>query len=125
MSNRDPKTVETVTALLGPGTQVGVLLPFSRKQESEADYMGLIYMAKAGYDPHEAIAFWERMSKASGGGQVPELLSTHPADATRIQQLKARLPEAMKYYSGAPHAPQAPPGQTQPQTQGPAKNTGL
>jgi predicted Zn-dependent protease len=100
MSSRDPKTVETVTALLGAGTQVGVLLPFSRKQESEADYMGLIYMAKAGYDPREAVSFWERMSKASGGGKLPEFLSTHPADQTRIAELREKMPEALKHYQG-------------------------
>lgn len=102
MSSRDPKTVETVTGLLGAGTQVGVLLPFSRKQESEADHMGLVYMAKAGYDPREAVAFWERMSSASGGGgKPPEILSTHPADQTRIANLREKMPEALKHYKGA------------------------
>jgi predicted Zn-dependent protease len=85
--------------MYGIGAQVGVLLPFSRKQESEADQMGLIFMAMAGYDPNEAIAFWERMDKATGGaGAPPEFLSTHPANTTRIQDLKTYLPEALKYY---------------------------
>ncbi|MFO0577790.1 MAG: M48 family metallopeptidase [Polyangia bacterium] len=98
MANKDPKTVETVTALLGAGATVGVLLPFSRSQESEADHLGLIYMAKAGYDPNQAIAFWGRMAEKSGGGKTPEWLSTHPSDAKRIEQLKKELPEAMQYY---------------------------
>ena len=81
----------------GVGAQVGVLLPYSRLHESEADKLGLVFMAMAGYDPHEAIKFWERMAKA-GGQKPPEILSTHPADETRIADLKAYLPEAMKYY---------------------------
>jgi len=81
----------------GIGAQVGVLLPYSRLHESEADKLGLVFMAMAGYDPHEAIKFWERMSKI-GGQKPPEILSTHPADQTRIADLKAYLPEAMKYY---------------------------
>lgn len=81
----------------GVGSQVGVLLPYSRLHESEADKLGLIFMAMAGYDPNEAIAFWERMAQ-SGGTKPPELLSTHPSDNTRIADLKAFLPEAMKYY---------------------------
>lgn len=87
--------------MYGVGAQVGVLLPFSRKQESEADKMGLVFMAMAGYNPNEAVTFWERMDKATGGaGAPPEFLSTHPANATRIQDLKAYLPEALKYYTG-------------------------
>ena len=81
----------------GLGTQVGVLLPYSRKHESEADRIGLILMAKAGYDPNQAVAFWERMSQ-SGGQAPPEFLSTHPANATRIADLKKHLPEAMTHY---------------------------
>ena len=72
-------------------------LAFSRSQETEADKLGLVFMAMAGYDPSEAIAFWERMSKV-GGQKPPELLSTHPSDERRISDLKAYLPEAMKYY---------------------------
>lgn len=74
------------------------LLSYSRKHELEADKIGLVFMALAGYDPNEAIGFWERMSKMSGGAQVPQILSTHPSDATRIAELKAWIPEAMKYY---------------------------
>jgi predicted Zn-dependent protease len=85
--------------LYGLGASVGVLMPWGRAQESEADRIGLILMAKAGYDPSAALDFWERMSKASGAGtKPPEFLSTHPSDATRIAQIKAWLPEAMKYY---------------------------
>ena len=82
----------------GVGVQVGALLPYSRLHESEADHLGLIFMAMAGYDPHEAIKFWERMAAASQGQKPPELMSTHPSDARRIQDLKRLLPEAMRYY---------------------------
>jgi predicted Zn-dependent protease len=88
----------------GLGTQVGVILPFSRVQESEADHLGLIFMALAGYDPHEAVVFWQRMAAASKGqAKPPEFLSTHPADETRIKNLEKLVPEAMEYYhpSGA------------------------
>ena len=73
------------------------MLKFSRNHESEADKIGLVFMAMAGYDPHEAPVFWERMS-AQGGERPPEFLSTHPAPETRIADLKAQIPEAMKYY---------------------------
>ncbi len=81
---------------IGLGSQ-GVLLKFSRDQESEADKMGLIFMALAGYNPNEAVNFWSRMA-AKGGQQPPEFLSTHPSDQTRINNIKKWLPEAMKYY---------------------------
>jgi len=82
---------------VGVGSNVAVLLPFSRTHESEADKMGLIFMSMAGYDPAQAVEFWKRM--AEGGGQKPpEFLSTHPSDETRIKDLKAYLPEAMKYF---------------------------
>ncbi len=74
------------------------LSKYSRKHETEADKLGLVFMALAGYNPNEAIPFWERMSKMSGGNKPPEILSTHPSDATRIKDLKAWMPEAMKYY---------------------------
>jgi metalloendopeptidase OMA1, mitochondrial len=83
----------------GLGATVGVLLPWGRTQESEADRIGLTLMAKAGYDPASAIAFWERMSKVSGD-KPPEFLSTHPSDITRINQIKQWLPEARSYYRG-------------------------
>jgi predicted Zn-dependent protease len=82
----------------GVGTQVGMMLPFSRLHEKEADRLGLIFMAMAGYDPNTAVAFWKRMSAAQEGASPPELLSTHPADTTRIQYLQEMVPEAMRYY---------------------------
>jgi predicted Zn-dependent protease len=80
---------------------VGYLLPFSRTQESEADHLGLIFMAMAGYNPDEAVTFWQRMMAANKGGAPPEFLSSHPADAKRIQQIRAWLPEARRYYTPA------------------------
>ena len=89
---------------LGLGAQVGVLLPFSRKHESEADYIGLLFAAQAGYDPQEAVRVWERMQSA-GGGQPPEFLSTHPGHGTRIKKLEESMPEAMVLYQQVPPAP--------------------
>ncbi len=85
---------------IGIGTQVG-MLKFSRQHESEADKIGLIFMAMAGYDPSEAPKFWERMKSLSGGEQPPEWLSTHPSHETRISDLEKAIPEAMKYYEEA------------------------
>ena len=82
----------------GAGVTVGALLPFSRLQESESDEMGLIFMAIAGYNPQEAVEFWSRMKDAHKGGQPPEFLSTHPSDATRIADIKKKMPQAMRYY---------------------------
>ena len=82
----------------GVGAQVGVLLPYSRLHESEADKLGLIFMAMAGYNPNEAVGFWQRMAAKKGGQAPPEFLSTHPSDETRIKDLKAAMPEAMQYY---------------------------
>jgi predicted Zn-dependent protease len=82
----------------GMGAQLGVMLPFSRLHESEADHMGLIFMAMAGYDPHTAVDFWKRMAAMKNGSAPPEFLSTHPSDQTRIKQIEKLLPEAMKYY---------------------------
>lgn len=84
--------------IFGPAAQVGVLLPNSRKQELEADRYGLIFAAIAGYNPQEAIPFWERMAAASNGDKPPVFLSSHPADDTRIAQLKKYMPEALSYY---------------------------
>lgn len=103
LSNRDPKTVQSVGALLGAGASVGLLLPWGRSQESEADHLGLIYMAKAGYNPRAARDLWVRMAEASkGSGKPPEFLSTHPSEATRIKQIEGWLPEAMQYYRPNP-----------------------
>jgi predicted Zn-dependent protease len=85
-------------AALGAGATVGYLLPMSRSQESEADRIGLVLMALAGYDPREAIGLWERMRAANSGRKQAEWLSTHPADSTRIADIRRWLPEAMKYY---------------------------
>ena len=74
-----------------------MVLPFSRKQEYEADHIGLILMARAGYDPRAAIGFWQRMSQ-SGGAKPPGFLSTHPSDESRIANMQAEIPEALKYY---------------------------
>jgi predicted Zn-dependent protease len=97
--NLRPDQQRQLLAVLGVGTQVGVLLPFSRKHESEADHIGILLMAKAGYDPAEAPAFWERMKQAtSGSGRTPEFLSTHPDPAHRIADLRGWMPEAEKFY---------------------------
>jgi predicted Zn-dependent protease len=82
----------------GPGAQVGVLLPNSRKQELESDRFGLIFTAMAGYNPREAIPLWQRMKALSNGNRPPEFLSTHPAEETRIARLQELMPEALKYY---------------------------
>ncbi|HOV70993.1 MAG TPA: M48 family metallopeptidase [Dysgonamonadaceae bacterium] len=85
--------------VFGLGAQMGVMLPYARKQEYEADQLGLIFMAMAGYDPRVAIPFWSRMAQSSQGGKIPEFLSTHPTDAKRISNMEKILPEALKYYS--------------------------
>ena len=90
-------TQQVFMQAVGVGAQLG-MLKFSRQHESEADRIGLIFMAMAGYDPHEAPRFWERMVAQSGGGEPPEFLSTHPSHASRIQDLNKEMPEAMKYY---------------------------
>jgi predicted Zn-dependent protease len=96
----DPKAVNIFNNVYGPTAQVGVLLPNSRKQELEADHYGLIFAAMAGYDPREAIPFWQRMAKL-GGSKPPIFLSDHPADEERIQKLQELMPEALKYYKPA------------------------
>lgn len=90
-------TQKILMQVYGAGSQVGVLLPYSRSHESEADHIGLILMARAGYDPKTAVAFWERMN-ALGGAKAPELLSTHPASSRRISDIEKEIPEAEKYY---------------------------
>ncbi len=115
----DPSVIQGVSSAYG----VGVVLPFSRKQESEADFIGLRLMAQAGYDPGEAVPFWERMSgcprKLIGtlcfrsAASIPEFLSTHPSDITRINQIEAWIPDAMRFYhpatSPAPRPFEIPP----------------
>ena len=93
-----PQAQGAVMALFGAGAQFGVLLPFSRDMESEADHIGLIYMARAGYNPEAAIGLWERMAADREGPEVPEYTSTHPSDEARIRDLRKWLPEAMKEY---------------------------
>ncbi len=90
-------TRQLALAAFGVGAQLGILLPYSRTHETEADRLGMIFMAMAGYNPVEAIEFWQRMQERDGP-TVPEFLSTHPSDQTRIENLKKFLPEAMKYY---------------------------
>lgn len=98
LSGKSSEVQQIWNASIGLGANVGVLLPYSRKHEYEADYLGLIFMAMAGYDPNEAVAFWTRMSQTKGGKSTPEFLSTHPSDGKRIAEMKKNLPEAMKYY---------------------------
>jgi len=90
----------SLVAALGMGAQIGVLLPFSRTQESEADLLGLDLMAGAGFDPRESTRFWQNMEKA-GGGKAPEYLSTHPSDQTRSNALQNRIPQEMPLYDAA------------------------
>lgn len=95
-----------VLAAYGLGAQLGVLMPYGRTQESEADRIGLLLMAQAGYDPREAIPFWERMERVAKDG-APEFLSTHPGKGTRIEQLRRWMPDAVRLYEAAAPAPDA------------------
>lgn len=101
MANNSEGTRQLAMTAFGVGAQFGALLPFSRKQETEADHLGLIFMAMAGYDPRTAVPFWERMAASSKGGKPPEFMSTHPSDESRIAELKRLMPEAEKYYKPA------------------------
>jgi len=101
LGGTNPTTANAIMQLYGLGAQVGVLLPWSRTQESEADHIGLILMAKAGYDPEAALALWQRMEKLEGGGKnapPPEFLSTHPGYGTRQHDIQAWLPEAQRNF---------------------------
>lgn len=103
ISMKDSKQKDIIMEALGAGAVVGVTLPFSRQMEMEADRMGLIYMARAGYDPTEALRFWKRFAALSKQeAQPPELLSTHPTTARRIRALERALPDALKVYDQAP-----------------------
>lgn len=96
METQPAQTAQIFNQVYGVGSGLGALA-YSRKHESEADKLGLCFMAMAGYDPNAAVAFWERMAKA-GGGSPPQFLSTHPSDETRIKEIKAYMPKAMKFY---------------------------
>jgi predicted Zn-dependent protease len=100
IADLDYESQRQLMGLLGAGAQYGVLLPFGREHELEADAIGLKYMARAGYDPREAIGFWQRMMQAKQGQAPPEFMSTHPADETRIRQLESLMPAALAEYRG-------------------------
>lgn len=101
IKSNDPVAVMAINQAFGIGVNVGVMLPFGRSQELEADRVGLILMARAGYDPNEAVAFWKRMMKAKDKAP-PEFLSTHPASERRVKELERWMPEALKYYTPGP-----------------------
>lgn len=98
LAEKPQLTQQLAMTAFGLGAQVGVLLPYARDMESEADRLGLMFMARAGYDPREAPAFWQRMQAKSSGNQPPQFLSTHPHPTTRINQLNKWMPEAVKLY---------------------------
>lgn len=98
MKNEPAKTQEIFVKSYSAGTQLGVVLPYSRVHEMEADRLGLIFMAIAGYDPKAAVTFWEKMAQKDMSKKPPEFLSTHPSDARRIEYIKGYIPEAMQYY---------------------------
>ena len=100
MADMDYNQQRAIMGALGAGAQYGILMPFGRDHEVEADQIGLLYMARAGYDPRESIGFWERMAKSSEG-QPPEFLSTHPAHGTRIERLKEAMPKAIAEYESS------------------------
>jgi predicted Zn-dependent protease len=98
LKNKPQQTQQLFAAAYGIGANIGVILPYSRIQESEADRLGLIFMAHAGYDPHTALDFWKRMMAYQKGAAPPQILSDHPSDQTRINNIEKYIPEAMKYY---------------------------
>jgi predicted Zn-dependent protease len=98
VANKPQETQQLFLGAYGAGSQLGVLLPFSRKHELEADRFGMIWSAMAGYNPQEAIPLWERMEKAGSGQKPPEFMSTHPSEQRRIVQLQKYMPEALSYY---------------------------
>ena len=97
LSGKTTQTRQLAQTVYGLGAQYGVMLPYSRSNENEADQIGLIFTALAGYNPQAAVSFWQRMS-AQGTQKVPEFMSTHPSDATRVSNIQKLIPEAMKYY---------------------------
>ncbi len=99
LEEKPEKTQQLWMSAYGLGAQAGLILPYSRLHESEADRLGLIFMAMAGYDPNGAVIFWQRMAENKGGAKPPEFLSTHPSDETRIKKIKSHLPEALAYYN--------------------------
>lgn len=101
-----------IMAGLGLGAQFGVLLPHSRAHESEADLIGLEFMARAGFDPQQSVALWQNMGQVGGGSQPPEWMSTHPAHGTRIRDLQSKIPSVMGLYNASKDS-------------GPAKNCGV
>lgn len=98
LSTQTAATQQLWMSVYGVGAQYGAIMPYGRMQESEADHLGLVFMAMAGYDPNQAVGFWERMAAQKGGQAPPEFLSTHPSDATRIANIKRLIPEAMQHY---------------------------
>jgi len=98
MDEKPEQTKNIFMAAYGVGSQLAYTLPYSRTHETEADQLGLIFMAMAGYNPREAVDFWQRMSQL-GGQKPPEFLSTHPSDQTRVRNLRAFMPEALEYYT--------------------------
>lgn len=98
LASKSQQTQALFMNAYGVGSNLGVILPFSRNQEYEADQFGLNWAAMAGYNPQEAIPLWERMEKAGGGNRPPEFLSTHPSEGNRITRLQKQMPEALKYY---------------------------
>lgn len=113
LANKSTATQMLAQQVYGLGAQYGVMLPYSRKNESEADHLGLVFAAMAGYNPQAAVSFWQRMA-SSGSQKVPEFMSTHPSDASRISNIQKLMPEAMKYYT---------PGQTSGVNQTPVRKT--
>jgi predicted Zn-dependent protease len=98
LKNKPEETKNLFLTAYGVGAQLGALLPYSRLHETEADHMGLIFMAMAGYDPGAAVDFWRRMAEMKQGGGPPEFLSTHPSDDKRISKITELMPEAKRYY---------------------------
>jgi predicted Zn-dependent protease len=98
MATKSKETQQLWMSVYGVGAQYGAILPYGRLQESEADQLGLVFMTMAGYDPNEAVSFWERMAAQKGGQAPPEFLSTHPADATRIAKIKKEIPGVLEKY---------------------------